>query len=76
MNSNRKNNKKIKQQQDPVNPEIAEGTCPFCGSDDITWGSLEVDDFNGNIFYRCWCNKCEEHFNVIYETKYVGTEKC
>ena len=52
-----------------------EGQCPHCGSGDIDWGALEVDTFSDQIYYKCTCNECGEHFYVWYKPVYIETLK-
>ena len=56
-------------------PRGDEGECPYCGSCDIEWGALEVDDGVGQIYYKCTCNKCDKSFNIWYKPVYVETTK-
>lgn len=52
-----------------------EGDCPYCGSDDVDWGSLEVDDMSDRIYYLCTCNKCGKNFSIWYKPVYIETVK-
>lgn len=55
----------------PTNTD--EGTCPHCGSDDIDWGSLDVED--SYVYYDAYCNKCGESFKIWYNPVYIETTK-
>lgn len=47
-----------------------EGKCPYCGSEDITYGSLELE--GSNIYYPATCDDCgteyQEHYTVQFHT--------
>lgn len=40
--------------------------CPYCGGDDITFGSLEVYDDGTVCQYRC-CNACGKEWDDQYD---------
>ena len=51
--------------------------CSECGSDDVQtkyWcdaNTLEVKDVIDNLeIDDCWCNKCNEHYDIITQDEY------
>ncbi len=38
--------------------------CPYCGSSDLTGGSLTVD--NGSCSQRIWCSDCDHSWYDCY----------
>ena len=47
-----------------------QGTCPYCGSDDIEWRGSELED--ELMFYNAMCNKCKRDFVEVYKLEYDG----
>lgn len=45
-------------------------TCPYCGSDNISWYDSDFDD--PYMTYNGVCNSCERNFDEVYELKYCG----
>lgn len=46
-----------------------EGICPCCGSDDIDYGSFELDMPTGGYF-ECTCNECGATFDEWYDVTF------
>lgn len=46
-----------------------QGICPCCGSDDIEYGVIEVDDVG--VYYPATCNKCQAKFNECYNIEFA-----
>lgn len=54
------------------NPVVHEcGICPYCGSDDVEYGSMEMDC--GSLSYEMHCNKCGEDSKEWYSVEYSET---
>ena len=43
--------------------------CPQCGSDDISWGSIEINDGEATQDARCDNDKCGRRFIAVYKLK-------
>ena len=41
-----------------------EGVCPYCNSDNITYGCLELQD--SEVYYPCTCKNCGADFQEWY----------
>ena len=48
-----------------------QGKCPYCGSEDIEYGSMELKDDN-IVDYPCHCNKCNKDFTEGYHLEFDG----
>lgn len=54
------------------NKEIvsAEGVCPICQSENVSYGVLEPDD--DGIFYPVECDNCGATWNECYNIEFSG----
>ena len=48
------------------------GTCPFCGSDEISETGYRF--FVDELEIDCFCVQCHSKFNEVYDVKYNHTE--
>lgn len=47
-----------------------QGLCPFCGSENIEYGNIDLrDDF---LDYPCKCNNCNKEFIEGYHLEFDG----
>ena len=49
------------------------GHCPFCGSDNVEYGAIEVDEAGLQIFYPMVCNVCLRLSREYYDIEYRET---
>jgi len=47
------------------------GKCPYCGSEDVEYGSFEFCDNDGS--YDLYCNECKQTSQEWYSLKYIET---
>jgi len=48
------------------------GKCPNCDSDDLDYGSLELESINGEaVYYEFTCNKCGKSGKEWYNLEYT-----
>ena len=45
------------------------GKCPYCGSEDVEYGSFEHCDIDGS--YDLYCNECKQTSQEWYSLKYI-----
>lgn len=50
--------------------KIEEGTCPYCESTNLSYGSFDLVDSGG--YYSVFCFGCQRHFNEYYDFTFVG----
>ena len=50
--------------------KIEQGTCPYCGSDEIDYDQCDHED--DMICYRATCCDCGRKFEEWYELKFAG----
>ena len=50
--------------------KIEKGKCPYCGSENVEYGSLEICD--EGVYYKVFCNDCENNFEEHYDLKFAG----
>lgn len=48
----------------------SQGVCPVCGSTDLDYASLEIDDCG--VHYPTTCNNCSTTFNECYNLAFDG----
>lgn len=48
-----------------------QGSCPYCNSEDISYGSSSLED--DMVRYPAHCETCHRDFEEWYELKFVGT---
>ena len=48
------------------------GTCPLCGSQDVTYDGFEQDIETG--WNKCCCNKCNTTWNEVVSIKFRGVD--
>lgn len=46
--------------------EYKEGVCPICGSTNIEYSALEINDMDNSVFYPCTCNNCDSEWEEYY----------
>lgn len=49
---------------------VAEGVCPVCESEQVSYGTLEPDD--DGIFYPVTCDKCGATWHECYDIEFSG----
>lgn len=47
------------------------GVCPYCGSDDVEYGTIDID--GDVLWYENQCNSCKEWFNEYYKLEFIGS---
>lgn len=47
-----------------------QGTCPYCGSEEIAWHDSKLDD--EYMIYNATCAKCDRTFSEVYKLVYDG----
>jgi endogenous inhibitor of DNA gyrase (YacG/DUF329 family) len=47
------------------------GKCPFCGSEDLEYGVLEIQD--ELLYYPFTCNDCDKEGEEWYDMEYATT---
>ena len=50
--------------------KIEQGVCPYCGSVDIDYGVMEIED--DCVYYPAHCNDCKRDFNEWYRLEFDG----
>lgn len=48
-----------------------QGLCPYCGSEDIEYGVMDLN-MGGEVVYPCHCNKCNKDYFEGYHLEFVG----
>lgn len=48
-----------------------QGTCPFCGSNDLEYDIAQRDGYGG-IYYSWACNDCGAKGEEVYNLDFVG----
>jgi Zn finger protein HypA/HybF involved in hydrogenase expression len=48
------------------------GKCPYCGSEDIDYGTMYPEDDN-TVSYKCTCKECNQSFTEWYLLQYCET---
>jgi len=51
--------------------KIEQGVCPYCGSTDIDYGAIELED-DDMLYYPATCNDCKRDFEEWYKLGFVG----
>lgn len=47
-----------------------QGICPICGSDNISYEAIEVED--DSVYYPTMCNKCHATWKEYYDLTFSG----
>lgn len=47
-----------------------QGVCPICGSEEITYGAIEVE--GNSIYYPAECDKCHATWQEYYDLTFSG----
>ena len=47
------------------------GICPYCKTEDIEYGSIELEE--DHVYYPAKCNKCNKEFREYYNILYDST---
>lgn len=47
-----------------------QGQCPYCGSVDINYGSIQIEE--DHIYYPAECNDCYKYFEEWHYLKFIG----
>ena len=50
------------------------GVCPVCGSEDISYESMELGIMGDSIYYPATCNHCHAKFKEHYTLEFAGQE--
>lgn len=50
-----------------------EGKCPYCGSENITYGSLELEG-GFHICYPCICDDCGTEYKEYYTIEFATND--
>lgn len=53
--------------------EQRQGICPICGSENLTYGTIDVTDMG--VFYPTFCEDCGADFEEHYDLSFVGHYK-
>ena len=51
--------------------KVREDHCPYCGSTDITYESIELA-YDGRLFRHFCCEHCKHEFEQWYELTFTG----
>ena len=54
------------------NTKVTQGVCGKCGSEDLEYGSMEVD--HESVYYEMECNDCGAWMHEWYDLTYSGTD--
>ena len=53
-------------------PRECRGSCPNCDSEDLEYGSIQVDmDASDTVYFPFECNDCGKHGREIYLSEYL-----
>lgn len=53
-----------------MNKVAKTGVCPNCNSENISYGSIELDGCQA--YFPCECEECGTTFNECYDLDFVG----